>query len=268
MLEEEKNLKDSIKDIKSMSAPYEAESFHLESVTLSYTKTSKLIMGLFMVTDIMDKEEPLRTKLRILGTEIISDTYSAPLKAGSKISEVMSFLDIASAINLISVMNSSILKNEFIKLEQSIKEYGQIGSTWLEDFSPRSQKQESIGHGQSFKTRQTRTRIGVQKGSTLMKALSKVGVSYRVSSNLSKNINNFDLLKKQRREDIISILKKNEEGFTITDIKTKSKGPDTQSQALISCSEKTLQRELASMIVEGILLKTGEKRWSRYFLSQ
>ena len=30
--------------------------------------------------------------------------------------------------------------------------------------------------------------------------------------------------------------------------------------------EKTLQRELASMVKDGVLYKTGEKRWSRYFI--
>jgi DeoR/GlpR family transcriptional regulator of sugar metabolism len=29
-------------------------------------------------------------------------------------------------------------------------------------------------------------------------------------------------------------------------------------------SEKTIQRELISLIEAGIILKTGERRWSRY----
>ena len=32
------------------------------------------------------------------------------------------------------------------------------------------------------------------------------------------------------------------------------------------CGEKTLQRELVSMAKDGVLNKTGEKRWSRYFV--
>jgi hypothetical protein len=39
-----------------------------------------------------------------------------------------------------------------------------------------------------------------------------------------------------------------------------------KADALISCSEKTLQRELVSMVKNGVLDKMGEKRWSRYFL--
>jgi len=33
------------------------------------------------------------------------------------------------------------------------------------------------------------------------------------------------------------------------------------------CGEKTLQRELVSMVGDGVLKKSGEKRWSRYFLA-
>src|SRR3989339_478545 len=79
-----------------------------------YPKTDKLITALYMVTDIIDKDEPLRNKLRTLGTEIISDMnliqrncigHTAHSNICNGISEVMSFLDIASAVNIISEMN-------------------------------------------------------------------------------------------------------------------------------------------------------------------
>ena len=88
-----------------------------------------------MVTDIINKDEPLRNKLRTLGTEIISDMHSLPVQARSRIIEVVSFLEIASSLNLISEMNGNILKKEFIKLEQLIKERSQVESGWFEEFS-------------------------------------------------------------------------------------------------------------------------------------
>ena len=92
------------------------------SITLSYSKTNKLVTALFMVTDIIDKEEPLRSKLRTLGTEIISDMHSIPQNAYNKISEIVSFLEIASAVNIISEMNCNILRKEFIELALSPKD--------------------------------------------------------------------------------------------------------------------------------------------------
>jgi hypothetical protein len=270
MLGEDNNIKDTNTDLSLVVK----DSYP----PISYTKSNKLIMALFMVTDTIDKDEPLRNKLRALGMEIISDINSSPLKASSKIIEIVSLLEIASAINLISEMNCNILKQEFIKLAESIREYGKLESKWFEEFLPPSnpkrqeireivlgnKKFQSIGHEKSSKTEQLRMNIGLQKGSTLMKALSdKASV---LSDNFSP-VNNFDILKKQRREDIVRIIKTDNKGFTITDIKTKAQATSSQTKALASCSEKTLQRELISMVKDGVLYKTGEKRWSRYFIS-
>ena len=267
MLREEKNLdsSDSGTDIAIKDT----------SVHLSYTKTNKLVTALYMVTDILDKDEPLRNKLRTLGTEIISDTYS--IQQGgigqvaslmlSKVSETLSFLDIASAMNIISEMNSKILQKEFLELSQSIK-YS-MGSKSLnreinlsEFFnspfdSPHSPplpsrhlplgrgRENSIGHRRS-------NSIGVQKASTLMQALS--------DRNFSTSNTNFELLRKQRQQEIKDSIRANGGNATIKDIKDKAQG------SLKNCGEKTLQRELFSMVKIGVLNKTGEKRWSRYFL--
>ncbi len=280
MLGENHNSQNSLKDTPSMPAPYEAEGFHVGSVNITYTKTDKLISALYMVTDIMDKDEPIRLKLRTLGNNIVSDMHSNLSNVGIKISEVMSFLDIAFSVGMISEMNSSILKKEFTELRQSLTEYYASksfgGQATLSEFllSP------------SISTVNPSTSIGVQKGSTLMyalkglegKTLKDTQMSNRTFTHMGgpipvsdrKNMHHsnesFDLLKKTRREDIIKIIRLNlngpsaQAGSTITDIKNSAQG------SIISCGEKTLQRELVSMVKDGVLKKTGEKRWSRYFL--
>ena len=223
-----------------------------------YPKANKLITALYMVTDIVDKEEPLRNKLRTLGVEILSDTISGSRSnLDNKIQEIVSFLDIASAVNLISEMNCNILKKEFLDLSQHIKESTQTKPAWLEEFiyqsSPeRSNESSRVGIGH--------TRIGVQKGGTLMKALSGVKDIHKnnPAPYEARGFHaGFDLLKKQRREDIVRIIKTNGGSATIKDIKTKTS---------LSYSEKTLQRELMSMIKDSVLYKEGSKRWSRYFI--
>jgi hypothetical protein len=62
--------------------------------------------------------------------------------------------------------------------------------------------------------------------------------------------------KSERRDMILKIIRKNKNS-TIKDISTMISG----------CSEKTIQRELLSLVSENILKKTGEKRWTRYFLA-
>lgn len=232
-------------------------------ILLSYKKTNKLISALYMVTDIMDKDEPLRSKLRNMGLELISDTHTDLFQAERKIYEILSLLDIASSISLISEMNHSILRKEFIELENSIKSFKNPSgrAVSLEDFLKEEEREkptspfsvyQSEPIGRNYRT-SLGTRIGVQKGGTLLKALSD-----------KTDVLDFNLVKKQRRQDIISILKDNPGGATITIITSAIK--DRKVASLMSSGEKTLQRELISMVKDGVLSKTGEKRWSRYSL--
>jgi Fic family protein len=66
--------------------------------------------------------------------------------------------------------------------------------------------------------------------------------------------------RQDRTNKIISIIKdkkalpENQTGVSIKDI----------SLSFTDCSEKTIQRELNSLVAKGQLKKTGAKRWSRY----
>lgn len=226
---------------------------------ISSSKTNKLITALYMVTDIIDKEEPLRNKLRTLGAGIISDMHATPGNALSKIAETLSFLDVASAINLISEMNFTILKKEFLVLKRSIEEKHQTPVTLSEFFTEEKRESLSAVSSQGYLTR-----IGVQKGSTLMKALSKLPA--RSAGGLTRPAGRSerapDAFKEERKKKIIDILKRNGGGLSIRDVSlalhSQGQGGDT--------SEKTLQRQLVSMLKDNSLYRTGSKRWSRYFV--
>ena len=306
MLEENKNLKSYVKDNPHsghLTLPLSCQERAGER--LSYTKTNKLISALYMVTDIMDKEEPIRNKLRNLGTNIVTDINSFNKgqdifnEINNRVSEVLSFIEIAFSVGIISEMNSNILIKEFLELRKSIGEViPKKEDNWLEEFMnnseggfdpypasplPRGRSKEGVfGHrenpiGQG-------TRIGVQKGSTLLHALSRVGVSDKIPHFKTNKIQierNFtgsleqekhdshgnEILKNKRREEIILAIKDmikdkvNFDGATISDIKSIGHG------VLTLCGEKTLQRELVSMVSDGVLKKTGEKRWSKYSLN-
>lgn len=261
----DQNLKDPQKDTKNMSAQYEVEDLRSRSIRLSYTKTNKLVTALYMVTDIMDRDEPIRNKLRTLGLDVLSDAFpmsKTPFDIG-KIEQIMSFLGIATAMNFISEMNCSILKKEFLELKASMQASTPTKPQWLEEFFKTSYGEELGNYATPPELAEKRenskghTRIGVQKGSTLMKALSRLDMSNRSPLDIKDN---FDVLKKRRREEVLVIIGESPNGVTITDIKSRATG------VLTSCSEKTLQRELMSMTKDGVLNKTGEKRWSKYSL--
>ncbi|MFA6585866.1 MAG: hypothetical protein WCS86_01770 [Candidatus Paceibacterota bacterium] len=272
MLGENKNLKDSpkgsIRDTVSRSlTSYDIDTPNMYS-PLPYTKINKLITALYMVTDTMEKDEPIRLKLRTLGVEILSDTASGQRGnlngLNEKIVSILSFLSISFDIRMISEMNSNILRKEFEELKLSIQEFTSRNNLWLEGFLETPQvslsdkeKDFSKGHNPSLYKGQS-TRIGVQKGSTLMNALNKV----EHGSALRSFSEDRGLIKKGRRDSIIKVLGQKPDGMSIRDIAVALQGVNEE------VGEKTLQRELVSMVKDNVLKKTGEKRWSQYFLNQ
>ena len=251
-------------------------------VPISYPKTTKLISALYMVTDIMDKEESIRNSLRTLGAEILSDVHyiniqkDAAKKLFSKVGEMLSFLEVASLVNMISIMNFSILRAEFLELQKSIREFRSknepMGSNVsIEEFlnsvqasdtleSIEEQAKYSKGHDSAVSFRnESKGSLGVQKASNLLDALS-YGVKKSPIEKQSKQ-NDFGLLKKERRFEIVKALKSEGGWMTISEIKDKGLG------VLKECGYKTLQREVVSMVDDGVLKKQGEKRWSKYSLA-
>ena len=65
-----------------------------------------------------------------------------------------------------------------------------------------------------------------------------------------------DVAKESRRARILKLIKDNRE-VTIKDI----------TAHFTDLSEKTIQRELVTMSDNGVLKKSGERRWSRYALA-
>jgi predicted HTH transcriptional regulator len=65
----------------------------------------------------------------------------------------------------------------------------------------------------------------------------------------------FQMKKQSRREQILALFVKGVD-VSIKDIAVRIRG----------CSEKTIQRELNSLLEDNIIKRIGEKRWSRYIL--
>ncbi len=253
-----KNQKDTFKDTHL--------SLKDSLFSISYSKTNKLLTALYMVTEIIDKTEPIRHKLRSLATDLLSDTLATQFNSrtnvlmdiNKKITEIMSFMDIASTIGMISEMNNRILKNEFMVLKKSLNL--EENSVWLEEFLAEN---TSIGHGNM--SDRSPIRIGVQKGEGLLTALKKIDNNNKMSNrNLDGKDNSinkkdsFNQIKLERRYEIMASIGHFPNGATISDIRSKGQG------ILKNMGEKTLQRELVSLTADGVLERGGEKRWSKY----
>ena len=95
-------------------------------------KAEKLTTALYMVTDILSDKEPMKWRARETGVDVLSDVTVAATASTSekmntlrivlkKIERIVSYLDIASSTRMISEMNASVLKKEYLALRDNIE---------------------------------------------------------------------------------------------------------------------------------------------------
>jgi len=208
-------------------------------------RLEKLVTAIFMVTGLMDKDEPLRNQLRSISLKLVSGS-EASFGSGSLaslVSQLLSLINISTSIGLVSDMNGNILNKELSKLNESLPTLQSLN--FEEVFSKTLDKRHALLGSNSnvvYKPNLSlsRSRTSVQPGS---KASFEPG---SLASSESKI---------HRRENILKLIRDKKE-VTIKDI----------SSNISDCSEKTIQRELIALLRDKVIQKTGEKRWSKYFI--
>jgi hypothetical protein len=221
-----------------------------------YTKSYRLASATFMISNMIDQTEVLRTKIKELSLVLVSEVVNLKdinflntrklIISIEKISlELMSMLDIACVSNLISKMNASILKEEF---QNFILELGK--------FTESFENNKNVSVKDLFaESSLVKTGVNLEKANIVPNnVVSDIYKNkQRISTgNVIKNGNGYK--RKDMRKITISDFVKGHNDVSIKDIAANITG----------CSEKTIQRELISLINEGKIIKTGERRWSRY----
>lgn len=224
-------------------------------------KTEKLVTALYMVTDCMEKEDAIKDKLRHLGVDFLSNVYkisnTIPTEKRVQIStsislakEIMSLVEIASIMYFISEMNGSILKKEFSSIvglfDEEISKDKHFTFTLNEDlFEVGDMKKNDLNQNLNIKDKNiSQNTMSFKNPITnfVPKKLSQPAISVQD--------------KQDRSNKILSLIKDKKE-VSIKDI----------SIVFNTCSEKTIQRELNSLVSKGHIKKTGAKRWSKYQLA-
>ncbi|TSC61867.1 MAG: Uncharacterized protein G01um101448_1014 [Parcubacteria group bacterium Gr01-1014_48] len=243
-----------------------------------HKKTERITTALYMITNLLPVEEPLKWKLREKGIELMS--YVLHFGTGSLMPNVrekadimpliigqVSLLEVAYVSGAISEMNFLILKREYeqiIELFEKAKtrrrtsgHEGQVipksffdlphESSLVELLEQADEARDSKKTSDISKTPETHlqgqetARIGTGAYAPLLPRVSYGTGGPRNSRS------------KTRRESIIAVLR--EQGtLSIKDVTKVVRG----------CSEKTIQRELLSLVRDGIVMKEGERRWSTY----
>jgi hypothetical protein len=224
-----------------------------------YNRSYRLAAAVFMISNVMDQNEELRTKIKSLSLKLVSVSVNLKdinfldakklITDLEKISlELMSVLDIASVAGLVSKMNVGILKEEF---QSFISELGK--------FSEKFENNKNVSvEGIFTESLIMNTDGGLERINAGYN--NKLNEVYKNNNNEQKNVTanektdcNGHKRKDLRKNTVLDFIK-GHNNVNIKDIVPNIKG----------CSEKTIQRELVSLINEGKIKKIGERRWSRY----
>jgi hypothetical protein len=250
------------------------------TLAFAYKKTERLSSAVYMVTEFVSDTEPLKWELRKKSLELISDigelvalhyriTPQIFAEVVKDLYGMISLCDVAKEGRILSEMNLSILRGEFIKLVDFLDKEISVGplhknhSLSLNAFDihdselPAYEDQRSLEKDQiSIKDikdtgdlysplRSLRTQQGQKTASAGGKQASK---------NQQDNTSSRTAGEGSRSSRILGILLTMNRPASIKDI----------SGSLSNVSEKTVQRELLALVAQGILKKEGERRWSRY----
>ncbi len=213
-------------------------------------RAKKLTTAIYLVTNLIPQTDPLRIYIRRYSVKLLSFVGKAP--AGYSIAEtsteiidlarkVVEMLEIAFFSGYVSEMNFSVLKSEFDSFINEISGYEKFQNP----INPGSLKVKTLPASGTPKMAQNSHKTPISEPRS---------VAARPSTPRAKNV--VEAKKTSRKESILSIIKRRGT-VSIKDI----------SSVIINVSEKTIQRELMTLVDEGTLKKTGDRRWSVYSLA-
>ena len=197
-------------------------------------KSERLASALYVITGFIEPDEPLRKRLRACALDLINRSIEKRGLSGAGIEsfsarclEIGNILSAAESCGLVSGMNASLISDEYGMLASFVREH---------ETKIGERPQESFGS--PFPS----------IGHNVARPLENKRRSYQTKDSLNRN--------SDRKSKILSL-------FNIKDrISIKD-----AVQGIEGCSEKTLQRDLLSMVASGVLIKEGERRWSTYRLT-
>ncbi|MDR3558586.1 MAG: hypothetical protein P4L61_03575 [Candidatus Pacebacteria bacterium] len=222
-----------------------------------FKKTERIVTALYLVTNLIKDNDPLKWEIRERCMSLISSTIAlAGIDSQEKnsymrfflssILETRTFVNISFGSHIISKMNAELIIAEIDALVIHMKERAsesatRAGYVLSKSFFATEQPSRTDDKGQ------TKSDEAVDQNQASGK--EKSVMSFR------KSPNDNTIPKDSRKGSIIELLKK-QPNLTIKDI----------VKVIPDCSTKTVQRELSDLVRGGVIKKVGDRRWSRYSL--
>lgn len=221
-------------------------------------KADKISAAVYLITELFSDQEPLKYTLRQMSLNLASACHT-PLSGTSTtqsfsllqiIDILIGHIEISTVAGLVSEMNGTILKNELTSLR---KDYAH---TYLGDDKGAFVGSVAINiapdlHTQFFTQDTTKPSFP-----HVLPTENQNDIKTTLDINQNDIQKNNEEETKKRRDKILYIISEKRD-VTIKDITDNIK----------DCSDKTIQRDLNNLIIMGLIVKVGNKRWSRYVLA-
>lgn len=202
-----------------------------------FKKTEKIVAALYLVSNLIKDKEPIKWKLRERSMTLMSaaltlndnQSFDKDFAVRTIFSDVLEILSTMSLAHMSGLLSD--MNYQILRTE--IEKMTEI----LKDNIVMEREAKGYVLSESFFKEEL---ISSKKEPEIVK--DKV----------------LDVPKKNNRQEAILTLLKSKSNLTVKDV----------AQVVTDCSEKTIQRELISLVEKGLIKREGERRWSRYSLIQ
>lgn len=242
-----------------------------------YKKVERLAKAIHLVSPAFRNSVALRDRMDRIAVGLVDAAILPPNSARDALSRELlalsSVLSIARTGGLLSPMNAELIAREAQQLLQEIASYEEP-RLFLDDAPTLAELSKELARETGLERSMTETSRPTPRPSQVDPShkSDRVVRSAPVSDTSATKDNyykgqNTEAIKghikdttaprtSDRRDAIRSILERNGPSY-IKDIST----------VIRDVSEKTIQRELQAMVEEGIVLRTGERRWTTYSIT-
>lgn len=234
-----------------------------------YKKTEKISKAFFMLTQHIEENQSIKIRLREGALSLLDKSQMFLLsprlnedilkEVVLNVMKLISLSDIGLSSKFVSEANHQIISKQLQIYISEVTEY--VNSTYKDNslipstlFDTTFMEQQPVFSKIENKEIQNLPTIEVSKGQVPQVKHNTESVIKISNQNAIEPKDNKE--KNSRQELIINTIRQRGE-LSIKDLTDVIRG----------CSEKTIQRELVSLVSSGVLLKTGERRWSRYSVS-
>lgn len=264
-------------------------------VQFIHKKLLRISEAVYLVTNHINDSEPLKNKIRnraielvdmsvrIKRTKVLGHDIVLFNNLNTDILSLISFLELATIAGLINESNYFLLNREltfmFDGITNKLKTYSHFDTTMSRSFfdvgfSYPDTKKDENSKGQILKDKENLSHNGQvvikdnidDKNSNFTKIIGNQGLT-----NESKDQNEEINYKGQNSsKNLLRTIERADRSKLITDLLKDSKEMSVRdiSALLPQFGEKTIQRELSKLVLSGVVVKKGEKRWTFYSLSR